>query len=236
MTEETGQAGSVNPESSTPEPVLEKANIVAVLEEACRHAAPARVYLPTSDSSFQATFGIIRDDKLVLTVDHTVRVQTLPILGLCSVFFSQTLLSCTAFTRLLAVDNGLGNQGASVTLELPGQIVRMQARAAARIPIAPGSGFSVFVFHNGSLLRPKPVNISSSGMMIDFGDAVPGIEVDAVVQVQASLSGLSLNLPALVRWTEGGACGLFFNAGPAGSSVLSEMVRILSGDQASRAA
>jgi hypothetical protein len=231
MTEDAGQSGPV-----VPEPIFDAPEILAVLQEACRDAAPVRVYLPTSDSSFNATFGMAYPDKLVLTVDHTVRVQALPILGLCSVYFSQALLSCTGFTRLLAVDNGLSGECASVTLEVPNHIVRMQARAAARIPIPQGSGFSVFVFHNGKLLRPKPVNISTSGMMVDFGEAVTGIEIDAVVQVQASLSGLSLNLPGLVRWTEGGACGVFFNAGPEGSNVLCEMVRILSGDQAARAA
>jgi hypothetical protein len=86
-----------------------------------------------------------------------------------------------------------------------------EQRTSERVPVPKDCGLVAFVFHEGNLYRTQPLNVSLGGMLLDLGDVIEGIEIGTVVQVQARWDTVSLNLPALVRWQEGSAYGLFFN-------------------------
>lgn len=181
-----------------------------IISQCAEQNAFAQLHFPGNNYGCGATIWEARPRRITLVLDADADPTAVSILGLCSIYFVFEGKAHLGLARLLSVDRG-ARDTFIVELEAPDYFSTAEPRTSERIPVPEGARLAVFVFHDSQLYRAKPINVSLGGMLLDVGHPLPGVELGSVIQVQASLDGISLTLPALVRWSEGSSYGLFFN-------------------------
>src|SRR5688572_22774981 len=92
-----------------------------------------KVFLPGSDLTFAATFFDSGPAGLVLAPEQGIRIQALPPLSLCSLYFTHGVLTCTTLTRLRECQAATATEPARIVLESPDHLVQIQARSSERV-------------------------------------------------------------------------------------------------------
>lgn len=200
--------------------------VSAVLRQCATAGACAELFVPGLGKTYSARFQDCESESVLISVSPEVGTE-FPVFGLCAVYFVHSNLAHLGLGRILSVRES--PHGFTIEIEAPALLSTAEPRTSERIPVPHGCGLVAFLFHDGELYRARPLNVSLGGMLVDAGKDLPGVEVGSVIQVQASWNGISINLPALVRWCEGGSYGLFFNtvATLSGSSNCRELDQIV---------
>jgi hypothetical protein len=181
-----------------------------LLESCVERGIFGQLYCPSANYACSGCLHSLQGDLLVLTLDRDTDAKCLSILGLCSLYFSVDGYGYLALSRLISVQKISPTQFKAV-IETPTHMSRAEPRSSARLAVPKDCDFHLFVFNDGRLQRAKPINVSLGGMLLDLGEPIVGITPGIIVQVQGSWDGVSLNMPALVRWVDGTCCGVFFN-------------------------
>jgi hypothetical protein len=211
--------------------MVDREQTMAILQECAIRGAFGQLYFPSSNYPCAGNFGRCDEERVELTLDAETQAASLSMFGLCSLYFlvgGRAYLGLSRLIRIVQTARG----PAIAEVETPAHLSSAEPRSSARLPVPEECEFSLYIFQDGKLHRARPLNVSLGGMLLDFGAKAPDLEAGSVVQVQGTWSGITLNVPALVRWVDGNQCGVFFKSGsrrihPASPELLAIVEKLL---------
>jgi hypothetical protein len=188
-------------------------SIGAILRACCRNQAPAIILaLKEAKAYYNARLASISGDSLTLRLMEEMDRD--PIIGedYCATFNYQNGPRAI-FASVLEYRHKLPSKSSELVLKLRSGIIGLESRMAYRVNVEPGSSLKIrLITKDGSAWKPKVIDLSLSGMFIDFGDQgkYPKLFVGSEVELGIKLSPHAVTLKGEVKRRVGPRYGIFF--------------------------
>jgi hypothetical protein len=187
-----------------------KSDTLSRLHECCTYRVPALILDPYSDSIWHARLETVSLETVTLGLfEETHNFLKSP---RYYISFTHNGLCCAFSAKVLGYQSNTPPSFSSLTLELPGKIIDMERRMSHRIPIGEKRAPSVRLYttENRSL-RPKPKDLSLTGMMIEFDPADnPDLPPETEVGLELSFNNYAVRLQSVIKNRDGNDYFLFF--------------------------
>jgi hypothetical protein len=190
--------------------VLQDPDTYAVIRDCCSYGAPAIILNPESGVVCHARFASVSDGSIGFHLLEDVR--EFPKMKSYLVSFSHGGNCCAFFAAILEYRRIPLTAAPYLSLKITTKIFGVEARMSYRIPIETGSVLILRLFtQDGATLHPRPVDVSLTGILIEFGKIDdPDLALSSVVGLEMQLADQTANLKAVVKRRDGHRYGLFF--------------------------
>lgn len=190
--------------------VLPEHDTTAVIRDCCSYGAPAIILNPESGVVCHARFASTSDDSIGFHLLEDVR--EFPKMKSYLISFSHGGNCWAFFAAILEYKRIPLTAAPYLTLKMSSGIFGVEARMTYRIPIETGSELILRLFsQDGTTLLPRPVDVSLTGILIEFGKVDdPDLPLSSVVGLEMQLANQTVNLKAVVKRRDGHRYGLFF--------------------------
>lgn len=187
-----------------------KSDTLSRLHECCTYRVPALILDPRSDLIWHARLEAVSLESVTLGLfDETHNFLKSP---RYFISFTHNGICCAFSAKVLGYQSNRPPSFSSLTLELPSKIIDMERRMSHRIPIAETMVPSVRLYTTENRrLRPKPKDLSLTGIMIEFDPADnPDLPPETEVGLELRLDNDSVRLKSIIRHRDGNNYFLFF--------------------------
>jgi len=189
--------------------LVNQEDITSLLSEHCSALLPGMVILPGLGTVIPARLARLMGDLLVLDLLGDTKGQP-RFLTSCVVSYYVGSCSTVFITRVESFILGVDEQPSKLTVKMPGAITLAETRQSVRVPVVEGVDLDVVARQQDKTWRPRPLDISLSGIRLEFADD-PGLAIGARLLVELALEEQRASLQAEVRRRVGTTIlGLFF--------------------------
>ncbi len=181
-----------------------------ILKECCENRAPALILsLENVQTCFHAQMAALSEGTVTLQLKHLLTI--VPTIGSsCWVSFTYRGDSGALFSTILEY-RPEQSPAPELVLKLGSSIVSAEARMAYRVKVAPDCPMTIRVYHDdGRAWDVKALDMSVTGMLIDFGATAPVFPIGTLIHITLILHSFIASLTAEVRRQVGSAYGVFF--------------------------
>lgn len=190
-----------------------RAEIANVLECAVKDATPAVILVRDTGDVFRARFSRLDRSRVTLALEPSSHDAAPRPLSVCCVTFAHDERAYVFLSPLWRVTGDANSEaGRLLSVGLPGQMATLDVGSARRIPIGVGVTLSIEIgTYDRRSWTPEAVDLSASGVLLDFGAAKPPrLPVGALVEIALECEGVRAALTAAVRRREGARLALSF--------------------------
>jgi hypothetical protein len=198
------------------------AEIENALECACKDRSPAVVLLREQGDVLRARFERLERNRVTLVLDPGAAAAAPRPLSVCCISFAHDERVHVFLAPIWRVTSDPSEaQQRLLSVGLPGQLATLDVGSARRIPIDVGMTFgSVIGTYDRRSWAPEAVDLSATGILLDFGrEKPPRLPVGALVEIALEFEGERATLTAAVRRREGARLGLSFVDAAHGASI-----------------
>ncbi|MBN2320092.1 MAG: PilZ domain-containing protein [Acidobacteria bacterium] len=184
--------------------------MMALFRECCSFKASALILNPETNFVCHAHFASVSQDSVTFHLINRVR-QLLKAPRLF-ISFSQNGICNAFFAAIVEYKDNLPLSPESISVQLATKIYGMETRVSYRFPIRGREGLFVrLLLANGRTLFPKPIDLSLTGILIEFDETEdPDLLSPSEVELELRLEAHSVQLKAVIKRRDGHRYGLFF--------------------------
>jgi hypothetical protein len=188
-------------------------NLGEILKGCCRNQAPAVILsLKRAKAYYNAQFSSISGDSLTLSLIEESDIVMIKGEDGCISFTYQNGTHAV-FAKVIECPHKLPSKSSELVLRLRSGIVDLEPRMAYRVHVEPGSSLTVhLITKDGREWMPKAIDLSLSGVFIDFDDQdmYPKLFVGSEVILEIKLPPHAVTLKGEVKRRVGPRYGIFF--------------------------
>lgn len=191
---------------------MKENQIVSILSEQCARLNIARVITSDLGLICQARFSSLSAESVLFELLDPPETAYFRPLSLSVVSFNSGRRHCIFLSSVIHFKEDEEFRIGQLLLRIPSDIIAAESRIAFRVPLGRDTELRVRVVdENGKTWNPKPLDISMTGIMIEFpADDVPSFQTDDWLQVELRMNDHVERLKGFVRRCEGRGYGLIF--------------------------
>jgi c-di-GMP-binding flagellar brake protein YcgR len=175
----------------------------------CDHKRPATVTLGNSGFILESRFSEITPDGVALDLLSPPEGLEIPPSTQCTVIYNSGMRTTFFVSRSVRFAS-LAEPLPQLILALPDHERLAESRRTFRIPIQEGSSLNVTVRLGDQTWRPRPVDFSLGGILVEFEDQAPPFTVEDELEVILEFGVHNASLEGFAGRGDGRGCVIYF--------------------------
>jgi hypothetical protein len=175
----------------------------------CDHKRPANVTLGNSGEILESRFSEITPQGVALDLLSPSPGLEIPPATQCTVIYNAGMRTTFFVSRSVKFDVS-ARPLPQLVLALPRHERLAESRTSFRIPLQEATELKVTIEHGGQLWKPRPVEFSLGGILVEFEGQAPHFKEEDELAVTLKFGDRTAELEGFIGRGYGQACVIYF--------------------------